>query len=75
VQNQLAIAQGNIALNLISVYRALGGGWELRLRQQPGVPAGGLHELPPAIPHDPAAPAPESIPTPLPTADPKPAVG
>jgi NodT family efflux transporter outer membrane factor (OMF) lipoprotein len=29
-QDQLAVAQGNIALNLISVYRSLGGGWELR---------------------------------------------
>jgi NodT family efflux transporter outer membrane factor (OMF) lipoprotein len=37
-QNQLAVAQGNIALNLINVYRALGGGWELRLRG--GHPAG-----------------------------------
>src|SRR5262249_29578720 len=36
-QDQLAVAQGNIALNLISVYRALGGGWELRLQN------GGLH--------------------------------
>jgi NodT family efflux transporter outer membrane factor (OMF) lipoprotein len=31
-QNNLAVAQGNIALNLINVYRALGGGWELRLQ-------------------------------------------
>ena len=31
-QDQLAVAQGNIALNLITVYRALGGGWEMRLR-------------------------------------------
>lgn len=30
-QDQLAIARGNIALNLINVYRALGGGWEIRL--------------------------------------------
>ncbi len=30
-QDNLAVAQGNIALNLIAVYRALGGGWELRL--------------------------------------------
>ena len=30
-QERLAIAQGDIALNLIEVYRALGGGWELRL--------------------------------------------
>ena len=28
VQDQLAVAQGNVALNLINVYRALGGGWE-----------------------------------------------
>ena len=31
-QDQLAVAQGNIALNLIAVYRSLGGGWELRER-------------------------------------------
>jgi NodT family efflux transporter outer membrane factor (OMF) lipoprotein len=30
-QDNLAVAQGNIALNLINVYRALGGGWEIRL--------------------------------------------
>jgi NodT family efflux transporter outer membrane factor (OMF) lipoprotein len=29
-QDQLAQAQGNIALNLIAAYRSLGGGWELR---------------------------------------------
>jgi NodT family efflux transporter outer membrane factor (OMF) lipoprotein len=29
-QDNLAIAQGNIALDLINVYRALGGGWEIR---------------------------------------------
>jgi outer membrane protein TolC len=40
-QDQLAIAHGNIALNLINVYRALGGGWELRLQKGNGcdVPA------------------------------------
>jgi outer membrane protein TolC len=32
-QDQLAIAAGNIALNLVNVYRALGGGWELRYQQ------------------------------------------
>jgi NodT family efflux transporter outer membrane factor (OMF) lipoprotein len=31
-QDNLAVAQGNIALNLISVYRALGGGWQLAHR-------------------------------------------
>jgi NodT family efflux transporter outer membrane factor (OMF) lipoprotein len=30
VENSLAIAQGNVVLGVISVYRALGGGWELR---------------------------------------------
>jgi NodT family efflux transporter outer membrane factor (OMF) lipoprotein len=33
-QDQLAVAQGNVALNLINVYRALGGGWELRLQKE-----------------------------------------
>jgi hypothetical protein len=33
-QDQLAIAQGNIALNLINVYRALGGGWEMRAQRE-----------------------------------------
>jgi outer membrane protein TolC len=30
-QDQLASSQGSIALNLIATYRALGGGWEMRL--------------------------------------------
>jgi NodT family efflux transporter outer membrane factor (OMF) lipoprotein len=30
-QDQLAIAQGDIALGLIAVYRSLGGGWQIRL--------------------------------------------
>jgi NodT family efflux transporter outer membrane factor (OMF) lipoprotein len=33
-QDQLAVAAGNIALNLVSVYRALGGGWELRYQKE-----------------------------------------
>jgi NodT family efflux transporter outer membrane factor (OMF) lipoprotein len=35
-ENDLALAEGNIALGLISTYRALGGGWELRLTNQGG---------------------------------------
>src|SRR5579884_878394 len=31
-QDQLAVARGSIALSLINVYRALGGGWEIRLQ-------------------------------------------
>jgi len=30
-QDQLAIARGQIALSLVDLYRALGGGWEMRL--------------------------------------------
>jgi outer membrane protein TolC len=30
-QDQLATSQGNLALSLIELYRALGGGWEIRL--------------------------------------------
>jgi NodT family efflux transporter outer membrane factor (OMF) lipoprotein len=39
-QDNLAVAQGNVALNLITAYRALGGGWELRLEKEncPEVP-------------------------------------
>ncbi len=47
-QDQLAIAQGNVALNLINVYRALGGGWELRLQKDGhgGGAAPGVEVLP-----------------------------
>ena len=40
-------AQGAIALGLIQVYRALGGGWELRLTG-PAAPAGAVAAGPPA---------------------------
>ncbi len=41
-QNLLAQAQGDIALGLITVYRSLGGGWELRLSDPSMAAAGGL---------------------------------
>ena len=74
-QTEYAQAQGDIALGLIQVYRALGGGWELRLTEpgaQPGAfcppfaPLGGGNRLIP-----PAAPATEPLPDPRPI--PKPA--
>ena len=66
-QDRLAVAEGDIALNLISVYRSLGGGWELRLQKDfPG----GEHPTHAAMPGmasaSPAAPAPGSLPEPLP---------
>jgi outer membrane protein TolC len=33
-QDQLAVAQGNTAVNLINVYRALGGGWQIRMNSE-----------------------------------------
>jgi outer membrane protein TolC len=65
-QDNLAVAQGNIALSLINVYRALGGGWEVRKR--PGgfcpQPAGApVRELPPG-PEKPTLPAPREVPKP-----------
>jgi NodT family efflux transporter outer membrane factor (OMF) lipoprotein len=59
-QDNLAVAQGNIALDLINVYRALGGGWEIRYHDddrcgkvqltgivpEPWPPAGPPEELP-----------------------------
>jgi NodT family efflux transporter outer membrane factor (OMF) lipoprotein len=59
-QDQLAIAQGNIALNLIAVYRALGGGWELRYEMEHCPIAVG------DVPGAPSTPAPESLPAPKP---------
>jgi outer membrane protein TolC len=68
-QDQLAIARGNVALNLINVYRALGGGWELRLQQDGhgGGPMMGA-AAGPGTPKEPsAAPGPAPLPVPLPT--------
>src|SRR5439155_2733669 len=54
-QDNLAVVQGNIALNLIVVYRALGGGWEIRIRKEP-CGAGPMASIPVAA-EAPAAPA------------------
>jgi NodT family efflux transporter outer membrane factor (OMF) lipoprotein len=65
-QDSWAQAQGQIAQGLISIYRALGGGWEMRFNPPEPMP------LAPA--EGPAAPAlPEVLPTPLPAppADPQ----
>jgi outer membrane protein TolC len=50
-ENLLAQAQGSIALGLIQVYRALGGGWQIRIT---GCEPAGL----PPVPHPPAQEAP-----------------
>jgi outer membrane protein TolC len=62
-QDSLAVAQGNTALNLINVYRALGGGWELRHQKDSdsGVPLPCAATL--GTPREaPAASRPETLP-------------
>jgi NodT family efflux transporter outer membrane factor (OMF) lipoprotein len=56
-QDTDATATGNIALGLITVYRAMGGGWEIRLNNEP------MPELPPedsGVQHNP-----NDLPTPI----------
>jgi NodT family efflux transporter outer membrane factor (OMF) lipoprotein len=67
-QDQLAVAAGNIALNLVNVYRALGGGWELRYQkeQSQGGPESEHGDARPVPAAAPAAPAPDPLPTQLP---------
>ncbi len=67
-QDNLAVAQGNIALNLINVYRSLGGGWELRFQREgcgegPRM-AGAVQGQAPAPPAQEQAPAPKPLPQP-----------
>lgn len=65
-QDQLAVAEGAVATNLIQLYRALGGGWQIRLGGQAVAP------MPSAAPREPVpAPAPEPTPAiPAPPAGP-----
>ncbi len=62
-QDRLATALGDIALNLIAVYRALGGGWELRLEKDPRQAPAPTLAANPAPPRDAAVtPAVASLP-------------
>jgi len=76
-EDQLAVAQGSAAGSLVQLYKALGGGWQIRLaapEQPPGAaaePAGQPAPLPPPAAKEPAtAPKeeepPEVPPTPAP---------
>jgi NodT family efflux transporter outer membrane factor (OMF) lipoprotein len=64
-QDQLAVAQGAVAQNLILVYRALGGGWQVRLNNSaliqcpatPGQPVEAVPALEPVAPPASAAAA------------------
>jgi outer membrane protein TolC len=66
-QDNLAVSQGGIALNLINTYRALGGGWEIRYQDDLSDQSGTTYITSEPVP---LVPAPE--PTPKPAADPQP---
>jgi hypothetical protein len=75
-QQTLAESQGQIAQGLIQIYRALGGGWQIRCADQPDLPGPNLHAAPvieqaiapaPVVEPMPAPkPAPEKLPSPAP---------
>ncbi len=69
-QDQLASAQGDIALNLVAVYRGIGGGWELRLQQDRDAAA--VPAMAPNLAPTGAAPAPPAETAPPPRALPEP---
>jgi outer membrane protein TolC len=62
-QNAWASARGQIAQGLISVYRALGGGWEIRLNPPPA-PEICMPVTPPPDAQQPGVPAPGEAPMP-----------
>jgi len=65
-QDLLAQAQGDIALGLVNTYKALGGGWQIRLAP-PGVVAAEEVTPPPPLNKAPPAPDPDlPLPAPLP---------
>ncbi len=68
-ENNLATSQGAIALNLIGVYRALGGGWQIRL-QPPMTGAAGVGNGMPR-PNGPVPAQPEAVPAPMPPLPPE----
>jgi NodT family efflux transporter outer membrane factor (OMF) lipoprotein len=74
-QDLLAQAEGSIAQALVELYRALGGGWEIRLNSAPVAPPTSGPNAP-AIPPQPAPMPPEPVPLPAagaaPNADPPP---
>ena len=62
-QELLAVARGNAAQSLVDLYRALGGGWEIRLDPSAGgAPTHGLPAGPPVPPAPEMLPAPRPVP-------------
>jgi NodT family efflux transporter outer membrane factor (OMF) lipoprotein len=66
-EDQLAVARGAVAQNLIQVYKSIGGGWQIRLAaappmQTPGPPTGEVVPPPPPPEKAPLPPPPPVIP-------------
>jgi NodT family efflux transporter outer membrane factor (OMF) lipoprotein len=57
-EDQLAVAQGSVAQNLVLVYKSIGGGWQIRL--------GDATAAPNAQAGQPVTPLPSPLPSPLP---------
>ncbi len=72
-QNTLAIAQGEIVTGLVQIYRALGGGWEIRINgcQDMLQPPGSPRTLP-MLQTVPPSPPVEGVPAPMPQLPPTP---
>jgi NodT family efflux transporter outer membrane factor (OMF) lipoprotein len=71
-QDAWAQSRGQIAQGLISVYRALGGGWQIRFNPPPVTPLGMPGAMPPeaqpsGAPAPGVQPTPEELPKPIPT--------
>jgi hypothetical protein len=69
-QNTLAIARGEIAQGLIQIYRALGGGWEMRLSGAGPAQVAASAPGPSTVPPAPPAPAPPAQLPPAPVTKP-----
>jgi hypothetical protein len=63
-QDLFAQAEGEIAQSLVGLYRALGGGWEIRLNSVPGAASIAGPQNGPAMPTEQAPRPPEPVPLP-----------
>jgi NodT family efflux transporter outer membrane factor (OMF) lipoprotein len=63
-EDQLAVARGAVAQNLILVYKSIGGGWQIRLGPPPPMPPPNEVLPPPAAIQNPPLPLPPTAPAP-----------
>ena len=63
-QDQLAFVRGNVVLNMIAIYRALGGGWEMRFLRDRNCAPAAVGVAAAALPPPQPATEPEKLPKP-----------